>query len=977
MRNLLIILFVFVFMGLQYSLAQNSEFTKATWVKKAESMHVAPSIASKISSGNFIPAENKVKEFNPKRAGVNNVVPGKGLPIDGDPLWNNQTRTPKHKSVEPILTFTAVTAYATPTDPTGAVGPNHFVNAWNSSFRIWDKEGNALTPEASLSNIWSGQSKGDPIVFYDQFADRFVITQFYSNGFLVAVGQGPDPVNDGWYTYQFPTNTFPDYPKYSIWSDGYYITANKDQNSPESNEVVFALERDAMVAGDSEAQMVGFSLPGISVSGFYSPLGFSVSGFEMPPAGNAPIVYMQDDVWSGVSEDHLKIWNINVDWATPSNSNISSPQEIVTTPFDGLFDGGSFSNLPQPSGSDIDALQATIMYMASYRRFPTHNAAIFNFVVDLDGGDDLAGIRWYELRQPNDGSPWEIYQEGTYAQPDGHSAFSGNMAMDAQGNIALAYTAVSNTLKPALRYTGRYANDALNQMSIEEKVIVNGTSSNPSTRYGDYSQMTVDPTDDMTFWSIGEYFSGSGRKNQVGVFRLAPNFTTDVGVFSIDSPSSSELGEDIPVTITIRNYGAESQTDIPVNYRINGGAVITEMAIGTIDASEMVQYTFTVNADFNVIGNTYTLEVYTALDGDENDVNDLLVLQVVPSAIDDIGVKRLLSPSSSSEMSDNESVVVLLENYGESAIADINVSYELNGQVPVNESISNTLNPGQVVSYSFTQKADFSLIRDHSLRIYINAPGDDNPDNDTLDAVITNSVCQPLSDCSTGFGIDALKLSDIDHVSGCGNDGYSDYTDLVATMGQGTSNDLTITTGTGDVYLNVWIDLNDNFVFESNELLIDNYILSEGLTGNDLSETVALVIPSDALMGEHLMRVKTGDTQIPISACENTTYGETEDYKALIDDSNAIEDSKISIGSLVLRNMGNGQFVASMNSDGLLGRLNITIHDVNGRMLLFNRVQNINGEYEFAFDLSHLSKGVYLVRLGTTGFGKVTKIVLQ
>ncbi len=85
---------------------------------------------------------------------------------------------------------------------------------------------------------------GDPIVMYDPFADRFFISQFFSNGFLIAVSQGPNPVNSGWYTYQYPTNSFPDYPKFSVWSDGYYITANKDQSSASTSEVVFVIERD-------------------------------------------------------------------------------------------------------------------------------------------------------------------------------------------------------------------------------------------------------------------------------------------------------------------------------------------------------------------------------------------------------------------------------------------------------------------------------------------------------------------------------------------------------------------------------------------------------------------------------------------------------------------------------------------------------------------------------------------------------------
>ena len=509
-----------LFSGLYLHAQKADQKQKATLIVTSEPMIEVPSIASQIADGTFQPAVDIVKEYNPKKWGKNTAVEGKGYPRGNDPLWEKQSQVVKSAGKAPILTFEAASATATPTDPTAAVGPNHFVNAWNSSFRIWDKAGNPLTAPAALGTILNGNA-GDPIVFYDRYADRFIITEFYSNGFGMAVCQGPDPVNDGWYLYLFNTNTFPDYPKFSVWSDGYYITANKNSSTAGTSEVVFATERDKMLVGNTSALMIGFPLTNIVTSGFYSPLGFNCNGPTLPPPGNAPIVYMQDDVWSGVSTDHLKIWNINVNWTTPANSTISAPQIINTTPFDGLFDGGSFSNLPQPTGGDIDALQATIMYMAQYRRFAGYNSVVFNFVVDLDGNDDYAGIRWYELRQPSAGGLWTIYQEGTYVQPNGHSAFSGNMCMDASGNIALAYSVVSSTLNPALRYTGRFASDPLGTMTMAEEVIRNGTTNDPSTRYGDYSQMTIDPTDDATFWSIGEVFN-SGRKNWVGVFQFAP-----------------------------------------------------------------------------------------------------------------------------------------------------------------------------------------------------------------------------------------------------------------------------------------------------------------------------------------------------------------------------------------------------------------------------------------------------------------------
>jgi len=138
-----------------------------------------------------------------------------------------------------------------------------------------------------------------------------------------------------------------------------------------------------------------------------------------------------------------------VDWDDIANSTISGAQEIITTPFISVFDGGSFSNVPQPSGPNQDVLQATIMNQAQFRKFTDYNSAIFNFVVDTDGtGAELAGIRWFELRQDNDGDPWEIYQEGTYISPynDKH-AFSGSMVMDGQGNIGMGYTTCNQNEK--------------------------------------------------------------------------------------------------------------------------------------------------------------------------------------------------------------------------------------------------------------------------------------------------------------------------------------------------------------------------------------------------------------------------------------------------------------------------------------------------------------------------------------------------
>ncbi|WP_281989415.1 fibronectin type III domain-containing protein [Aquimarina aggregata] len=514
--------------------AQKGAPMKASSTGQAAYMREIPAL-SKMQ--NVISAEKFGHVAPAKSRGTNTFIPGKGFPKNGDPLRAlQQKNASKMALTTPVASFDAHSGTVL-NDATGAIGPNHYVYAFNSGFGILDRSGNVLAPEASLGTLFPGETLGDPIVVYDNFADRFIIMEFSNspNGLLIAVCQGPDPVNDGWFTYRFNTGTFPDYEKLSIWSDGYYITANKDQNAPDANDVIFVVERDEMLVGNPNAQVVGFPLPGAETNGFYSPGGFNATGTTLPPVGTGcSIVYLQDDGWAGVSNDHLDIWTTSVDWTTPANSTISQPQEISTAPFDSVLDGGSFQNLDEPgNGPDIDALQATMMYMTNYRRFGTHNSVVMNFVVDLDGNDSLAGIRWYELRQTADGQPWTIYQEGTYAQPDGLSAFCGSIAQDAQGNIGLAYTIVSSTVFTSLRYTGRLASDPLGTMTAVEGVSADGDQPTSLTRndgrYGDYGQMTIDPLDDMTFWHISEYIRGdnggtaNSRKSHVVAFKIQPD----------------------------------------------------------------------------------------------------------------------------------------------------------------------------------------------------------------------------------------------------------------------------------------------------------------------------------------------------------------------------------------------------------------------------------------------------------------------
>lgn len=938
-----------------------------------------PSIAQQIKDGTIVYADQNApaKDGPEKRRGANKHVPGKGLPIGNDPLVGKPGENILHQSREPLFVFEANTTNITPSDPTGAAGPNHYVGGWNVGFRIFDKSGNPLTEEMSLATLFPGNTLGDPIIFYDAEADRFVVTEFDSspNGFNMAVCQGPDPVNDGWYVYTtgFGTGSFPDYTKFSIWSDGYYVTANISQS-----DRVFVVERDKMLIGETP-QFVMFPLPGITTSGFYSPQFFNVTDENLPAPGNATVVYMQDDAWSGVTQDHLKLWTVNMDWDDVANSTISNPEEVVTTPFISVFDGGSFSNVPQPSGPDQDVLQATIMNQAQFRKFSNYNSAIFNFVVDTDGSSaEHAGIRWFEMRQDNDGDPWYIYQEGTYISPVATKhAFSGSMVMDGQGNIGMGYTTCSSTDMISINYTGRYANDPLGEMTIDETLIAESNSNNGSNRLADYVQISLDPANDKTFWHIAEYFNNGSRTDVVGVFQIASDFANDVGASSIDSPVNGALTTTEPITISVFNYGENEQSNIPVGYIIDGGAAVNETMPGPLASGESAQYTFTATANLGTPGQTYEIVSFTALVGDENLENDTISTNITHIYPNDIGVTSILAPISGNDLTDDEDIIVKIENFGSAEQTNFDVTYDLDGNL-VTEQVSGPLAPESNINYTFSQTGNFNEMGDHFLTAYTSLPGDADLSNDTTRAVITKNLCQPEADCSAGDGFYLFQLGTIDNESECSPDGYGDFTYMSTELANNSTQELIVTTHYGDQYVKVWIDFNDNFVFENDEVIVNNAVIALGQGFGNFTKSIPFVIPDGVILGEHLMRAKSNwNAMVPADACESTEYGETEDYTAQVVMYIGTDEIPFKNDEMLIRTFENNRFNISMKTTDFDQTLIINVHDITGRKLVENRIPNINGKYEYDLDMSHAQPGAYIIRLGNNQYGKVKRIIVN
>jgi hypothetical protein len=417
-----------------------------------------------------------------------------------------------------------------PPDVSGDVGKDHYIQAINSidgtSYTIYKKtDGSIEAGPFQLSDL-GGQGvtgMGDPVVLYDQMANRWVLMEFADdpvNAVHMYVSKTADPVAGGWFHYRFDTPHFPDYPKIGVWSDAYYMTTNETDGP-----AIYAFDRKKMLAGETNATMQRFLADQLQAFAFQALTPVDLDGATPPPSG-APFYAMRhrDDEVHNVNanaagQDFLELYEFRIDWSNPAQSSMVGPKSLSISEFDSDLNGlTSFSCIPQMgSNLRLDPLREVIMHRLPYRNFGSHETIVGSFVTDVDG-QDHAGVRWFELRRSGGGS-WVVHQEGTYA-PDGHSRWMSSIAMNGSGDIALAFNISSSTLFPSLRYAGRGASDPMGTLPRGELVLIDGKAPNASNRYGDYSTLSVDPVDDNTFWATGEYNPAGNWSTRIGTFQF-------------------------------------------------------------------------------------------------------------------------------------------------------------------------------------------------------------------------------------------------------------------------------------------------------------------------------------------------------------------------------------------------------------------------------------------------------------------------
>jgi hypothetical protein len=434
------------------------------------------------------------------------------------------TRTP----LPPIANWIGQTGGGCPPDPTGAAGPNHYVQSVNATpVKIYSKTGTTLLTITNMGNLWSPAvaNMGDPIVMYDKYADRWFLSQFGSgNKIYIAISTTPDPTGT-WYTYTYTASSFPDYLKFSIWWDGYYMTANYGGK-------IMVFERDKMLLGQTARAFEKTFAPTLP-SGFFCPMPADADG-PIPAVGTPlPVVQYTDNAWGGSITDAVKMFNFTVNWVpTTPTATVAAAITIPVNAFDASYDA-SWNDIWTPgTTSKLDGIGGVVHYRVQWRKWTGYNTMLLSWGVKIDATSKLRSIKWVELRQDQTTGTWTKYQEGVYAPADGANRWMEGIAMDDNGSIALAFCISASTtasptqgalanISPSLRYTGRLSTDAPGTMSFAETTAIAGSGTGicgGSNRWGDYSEVTLDP-DGETFWYTGDYAVTSTR-TRVYSFRL-------------------------------------------------------------------------------------------------------------------------------------------------------------------------------------------------------------------------------------------------------------------------------------------------------------------------------------------------------------------------------------------------------------------------------------------------------------------------
>ncbi len=359
-----------------------------------------------------------------------------------------------------------------------------------------------------------------------------------------------------------------------MWPDAYYMSMNVFDSAGSAflGPQPFAFNRTAMLAGTAATFVT------TRAAAVFSPtndamLPADLDGSTQPTSG-APAPFLM----SGTAAT-WKLWRYHVDFGTPANSTFTLGGNLTPAAYTELCPS-TRSCVPQlGTSSGLDGIGDRGMFRLAYRKFADgHEALVGNQSVSSGG---VAGIRWYEIGNATAGTP-AFVQQSTY-QPDSTWRWMGSAAMDRDGDLALGYSASNAAMYPQIRYAGRLAGDPTNTLAQGEATLFAGTGSQFGTgnRWGDYSDLTVDPVDDCTFWYTQEYYAVPDDefnwRTRIGNFKFPscnnPNAFLTIGKTA--DAATVDAGSQVGFTVTLSNVGGQAATGIAVTDTLPSGTDVS------------------------------------------------------------------------------------------------------------------------------------------------------------------------------------------------------------------------------------------------------------------------------------------------------------------------------------------------------------------------------------------------------------------
>jgi hypothetical protein len=466
-------------------------------------------------------------------------------PYPPDAVLQRPENSPTQETPSPGLEFDALGygdsffCNCMPADNDGAPGTTQYTEFVNTFYAVYSKTGTLELGPLAGDSFWSGfgggcqtDNWGDPTIRFDAAAKRWVAAQFD----LGSGGSGPyaecvavsttDDATGSWNRYRFTFAQFPDYPKMGVWPDGYYFSYNLNGGTSE----VCANDRTAMLAGNTATQVC------FTPSSQFGLLPSDLDGAN-PPAAGTPNFFLELQRGGGAN---LSMYNFHVDFVNPSNSTLTGPTQIPIAAYKAACPGATRGSCaPQPdAGSDkLETLSDRLMYRLVYRNFGDHSVLLTAHSVQVNSTG--SGARWYEIHNPE--TTPTVFQSGTFS-PDSQYRFMPAIAMDQAQDIAVGFTRSGSGAGqyPSLVYAGRVPSDPAGTLESEVTMLA-GTGSQSSSgvcsggcdRWGDYSSLTVDPTDDCTFWFTESYIKSTGQNEGF-------NWSTAIGNFKFPSCAGTQ-----------------------------------------------------------------------------------------------------------------------------------------------------------------------------------------------------------------------------------------------------------------------------------------------------------------------------------------------------------------------------------------------------------------------------------------------------